>query len=209
MLARSLLLTVAAAVLAVLSVKVLALWRRRRQLARLAHQLGLMFSPGDPLDLTWRCQAFALCRAGHGLRVRNVLHGHTEMGAFRGCEMSFEVGHGPTRLARRYSVMIFEPPGHLPTGLLWHGQDEPAPLSAGLSDRCAGPWRLAGAPQCTARLAEAFGGWADRPIHVEARQDALMLASPQRWSVRQWREVLAQASGAVGALQDKPIKAES
>lgn len=204
MLARSILLTVAAVVLVVLLVKFLAQWRRRVQLARLAHQLGLMFSPGDPLDLTSRCHAFALCRAGHGLRVRNVLHGHTEMGALRGCEMSFEVGHGPSRLVRRYSVAIFEPPGRLPAGLLWHGQDVPAPLSAGVSDRLVGPWRLAGATQCTSRLAEAFGGWADRCIHVEARQDALMLASPQRWSAQQWREVLAQASGAVGALLDKP-----
>ena len=101
----------------------LAQRHRRRLLARAAYEMGLKFSAADPFDVAARYRGFVLVPAGHSRRAENVLYGRCDGWSVRAFDFSYEAGHGPRRLARRYSVIVADTSLELPPALIWHAAD--------------------------------------------------------------------------------------
>jgi hypothetical protein len=172
--------------------------RRRRLLARAAHEMGLMFSASDPFDLTRRYSDFVLSTAGHSGRAENVLYGRYEGWYLRAFDYCYEAGHGPGRLTRRCGVIVADTDLELPSALLWHADDaEHAPLAARSPTGRSGRWLVISGRGFAGALAEAFGGFADRPVDLQTRRRSVMVCSAARF--RPW-ELAAALNATVAAL---------
>jgi len=176
--------------------------RRRRRLARVGGRMGLKFSPADPFDLTRRYAGFVLASAGHSPRAENVLYGRYDRWALRAFDFYFEAGHGPRRLARRYSVIAADTDLPLPAALIWHAGDrEHVPLRARGPAPRVGPWRaIAGGAFCR-RLSEAFGAFAETPAHVQTLGASVLVCSVGPCRPADLPDRIAQAAGALAALR--------
>ena len=172
---------------------------RRQAYARAAHAAGLLFAAADPFDVTSRYAGFVLCQAGHSFRAENVMHGRQAGWLLRAFDYRFEIGHGPGRQTRRYSVIAAETPLALSPALLWHEQDPLLPLAARLAQRRVGPWRIVEGQG--ERLIEALAALADEPLHVYARPGCLVLACARRWSADQMLDRIQRTAATLESLK--------
>ncbi len=157
--------------------------RRRRRLARAAHEMGMNFSSVDPFGLTQRYDAFVLTGAGHSPRAENVIYGRQGGWGVRAYDYRFEAGHGPGRLTRRYCVIVVETGGRLPEAMLWHAADaEAVPLAAQAATSQVGPWLVAAGESSAERLAGAFATFGSEPISIESHDESLMVFAAVRWA---------------------------
>ncbi|MCE5328338.1 MAG: hypothetical protein LLG01_18205 [Planctomycetaceae bacterium] len=100
--------------------------RRSRAMAAQARQLNMRFSRDDPFDLPGLYGRFALIASGHSPRAHNVTYGRVNGRSVRAFDFRYECGHGISRLARHYSVVVVEMDRPLTAALMWHEQDVPA-----------------------------------------------------------------------------------
>lgn len=149
--------------------------RRRRKLARFAHETDLRFASAGAVDLVGRYGDFVAVTAGHSPRAENVLSGHQAGWHFRLFDYHFESGHGPGRVLRRYSVMLADTDADLPDALLWHSGDlEQAPLAARYPCRRVGPWLVIDGAEWAEALADAVRPLGDAPVSVQTRRRSVM-----------------------------------
>jgi hypothetical protein len=182
----------------------LAQRRRRRLLARAAHQMGMKFSPADLFDLTRRYGGFVLASAGHSRRAENVLYGRYAGWPLRAFDFCFEAGHGPRRLARRYSVIVADTDLDLPPALMWHASDdEHPPLAARRSTGQIGAWRVVEGETFAPRLAEAFNSFAEDPMNIQTLGRSVILSLATRWEPRALPERIRKAVAALEALRER------
>ena len=187
--------------------------RRRRRLARQAHVSGLKFFPDDPYDVPRRYADFAVISSGHSPRANNVTAGSVGPGNVRLFDFRCELGHGTSRLTRRYSVAVAEAEKNLDHLLMWHGEDaDLAPLAARNALARVGAWSYHG----SARLARALGAvcnsFADAQLSIEVRGPVVLIASPVKRAVRhhaigldRLAEILvAMESCCAGAFRKEP-----
>ncbi len=178
--------------------------RRRRRLARAAHEMGLKFSPDDPFDLARRYRDFVLTSAGHSRRAANVVHGQYQGWSLRAFDFSFEVGHGPSRRARRYSVLAAGARGELPPALLWHAADnEYPPLAVRRQQGRLGVWRVIHGWAFAPQLAEALADFAEEPLSAQTLGGCVILCSPARWHPRTLAQRIARTVAALESLRPR------
>ncbi len=182
--------------------------RRRRRLARLAGELGLSFSPSDPFALVRRHEAFALMQAGHDAQVDNVLFGPLGGWRARAFDYRYEIGHGPHRLIRRFSVVAVDGPEGLGEGLVWREpQGCPAPLPVEGARVVEGAWRAdAGGERLARRVVAAWPGGFDGALGLECRAGQLLLSVPGALGRGQWAQLLAAVGGLLEALSSPPSR---
>lgn len=175
--------------LATLTLLVLAAaqWRRRRRLARLAHELGLNFFSNDPYDLPRRYAAFTLMQAGHGAYADNVMFGRMGGWSLRAFDYRYEAGHGPHRLVRRHSVVAADAATALPAVLAWQEPDgrPDSPVAAPVA-LMGGHWRVAGNSDVGRRLAGCWRLEGGDPACIEARDELLLFSVPRRLEPRRF-----------------------
>lgn len=180
-----------------------ALWRQRRrriQLARLAHSVGMQFSPDDPFDLPRRYGDFVVCSAGHSSRAENVVYGRRDGLYVRSFDFRFEVGHGAGRLVRRYSVLAIDTDLDLPGCLFWHERDnEHVPVEVGLLRDRWGSWLMRGSPT-DRRLADCLTTGSDEPLDVQVSRRTVLVHSPRRWRPEEFIAWMQRAAPCVVAL---------
>jgi len=206
----------------------LAQRRRRRSLARTAHEMGMIFSAEDPFDFTRRYGRFTLASAGHSPRAENVIHGRRRGWPLRALDYHFEAGHGPPRLTRRYGVIVVETDLEVGSALLWPASEgglfppaagvafrvlpagadstsQPAGTGteapAGAGERI-GPWVVLGGGADARRLARAHEVFAGEPVAVETHEGWVMVFSPAPWKPEQLPRRMDQAVAAVEKLRD-------
>ncbi len=176
--------------------------RRRKKMARLAHEMGMKFSPKDPFELSRRYWSFALFSAGHSRRAENVMYGRHGGWYFRAFDYCFEAGHGTRRLVRRCSVIVADTDLALPAGLLWHTEDaDHLPLPAAGPVARAGPWLLLRGGEPAAELSELFGKFGQQPVNVETARRSVMLWLNGSWQVSEFAARIGQAAAALDALR--------
>ena len=178
--------------------------RRRRRLARAAHQMDLKFSPTDLFEVTHRYGDFVLVPAGHSARAENVIYGRYGGWPLRAFDYYFEAGHGPQRLARRYSVIVADTNLDIPPALLWHaGDDEHVPLAAKGSLGDAGPWRVVAGAPFARRLAEAFASFAGECVHVQTLGQSVVLSLATRSKPLAMAERFDKTVAGLNALRER------
>jgi len=176
--------------------------RRRKQMARLAHEMGMKFSSQDPFELSRRYSSFALFSAGHSRRAENVMYGRHGSWYFRAFDYSFELGHGTRRLVRRCSVIVADTDLAPPAGLLWHVDDtDHLPLPVAGTVARAGPWLLLRGGEHAVELSELFGTFGEQPVNVETAGRSVMLWLNGIWQVPEFAARIRQAAAALDALR--------
>ena len=175
---------------------------RRRLLARAAREMGLKFSSSDPFDVTARYSGCVLVPAGHSRRAENVLYGTCDGWRLKAFDFSYEAGHGPRRLARRYSVIIAETDRDLPDSLLWHAADhDHPPLAARGAVGRQGVWRVVNGADMAPRLAQAFHAFAEEPLNIQTLGRSVILALADQWKPGQLPDRLRRTVAGLEALQ--------
>jgi hypothetical protein len=153
--------------------------RRARALARAAHEAGFKFSPSDPFDVPRRYAGLALISSGHSPRASNVTHGRLKGLPVRAFDFTYEIGHGPRRVTRHYSVVVAETDRRLPPAIIWHVDDgEMSPLPARQPTARVGCWLCSGDEQFSRRLAEACRPVADQAVSAQTWETRVMLCAP-------------------------------
>lgn len=177
--------------------------RRRRKLARFAHETDLRFSADESFDLIGRYGDFVAVTAGHSPCVENVLSGRRGRWQFRVFDYHFEAGHGPGRVLRRYSMMIAETGVDLPDALLWHGDDlEQAPLAARYPSRRVGPWYVIDGADCAEILTDALSPLAGAPVSIQTRGRSVMLIRARPLRPAEAVGWVSAAAAAVAAAEE-------
>ena len=157
-------------------------------------------------NITRRYPEFILASAGHSGRAENVIHGRYEGWDLRAFDFYFEAGHGPQRLARRYSVLVAEAGVDMPPALIWHaGDNEHTPLAAAASAGRLGLWRVCWGGEFAPRLAGAFGAFAAEPVNVQTTRRSVILCSADVWK---WKAVPDRICKAVAALEALRVAAQ-
>jgi hypothetical protein len=175
---------------------------RQRRMGRLWHELGLKFSAGDPFDVSNRYCQSVLCGAGHSPKAENVAHGRYAGWQLRAFDYRFEVGHGPGRQTRRYTVIVADWDADLPDVLLWNAADaENAPLAARLPCGELGPFLVAHGADFAPALARAFAALEGEPVSIQATRRFLMVWSPATWNPARFRQVVKKVGDALTVLQ--------
>ncbi len=178
--------------------------RRRRLLAQAAHEMGMKFSPSDLFDVGQRYEGFVLIPVGHSRKAENVLYGSCEGWTLRAFDLSFEVGHGPRRLERRYSVIVAETTLDLPPALLWHAADyDHPPLAVRRTVGKQGVWGVVQGIDVAAALADAFNAFAEEPLSIQTVGRSVILALADRWQPRKLPERLRRTIAALETLQQR------
>ena len=173
----------------------LAQRHRRHSLEQAANQLGMIFSLTDLFSLERRYGGFLLPSLGHSGRAENLVYGRYEGWYFRLFDYSFEIGHGPGRVLRRYGALVIETDLSLQDALLWHGDDAAhPPLAVQRPLAAAGAWRVVAGPALAETLVEAFGSTGQGPLSMEVRGGWVMLLGPRRWQGRQLAAMVEHAA---------------
>jgi len=161
--------------------------RRRRRLARQAHEHGLKFFPEDPYDVPRRYADFAVISSGHSPCANNVTSGGVGARPVRAFDFRCELGHGTRRLTRLYSVAVGEARRDLGTLLMWHtGDADLAPLAARGAALAVGPWSCIGSPDLARTVQHACQALADARPSIEVRGPVVLVAAPVSRSVRNY-----------------------
>ena len=176
--------------------------RRKLALARVAHEMGMMFSAKDPFELTRRYSSFVLASAGHSSRAENVIYGRYKGWYVRAFDYRFEAGHGPRRLVRRYSVIVSDTHLEAPPTLMWHEQDaDHVPLAVQNPLARLGGWLVVSGRGFAPALAGAFAGFAAEAVNLQADRRWVMLCSARRWKPADFAARIDRAAAALGALR--------
>ena len=85
--------------------------RRRGELAHLAAETKLAYSPTDPIGVPGRYYHLRLINEGHDRRAWNVIHGPSDRGRIAAFCYQHEVGRGSRRRAAAWAVVVLETPG--------------------------------------------------------------------------------------------------
>ena len=85
--------------------------RRRGELAHLAAETKLVYSPTDPIGVPGRYYHLRLMNEGHDRRAWNVIHGPSDLGRIAAFCYQHEVGRGSRRRAAAWTVVVLETPG--------------------------------------------------------------------------------------------------
>lgn len=177
--------------------------RRRRRLARAAHQQGRRFFPDDPYDMPRRYAEFALVSSGHSARASHVTDGRLAGRCVRAFDFRCELGHGPRRMTRHYSVVSADGLEVPEAVLMWPDNDaEFAPLAARGGEGRIGCWSFQGSRRLAAALAAAWRGSPDAEPSIEARGSALILAAPARRFARGYSVSFEDVEPLLAAMQD-------
>ncbi len=177
-------------------------WRRRKGLARVAHEMGMKFSAKDPFELSRRYPSFVLASAGHSPRAENVIYGRYEGWYLRAFDYRFEAGHGPRRLVRRYTVIVSDTDLPVPPTLLWHEQDpDHLPLAVQSPLGRLQGWLVVAGPEFAGTLAAAFEGLRDQPVNLQIDRRSVMLCSAVPWRPEELAAWIAQAAAGLSRLQ--------
>lgn len=160
-----------------MSFLVMARRQRRRcgALTRQARQLNLRFSRDDPFGLDALYGRFALIAGGHSPHAHNVAYGRVNGRAVRAFDFHNECGHGISRLARHYSVLVVEMDRDLPAVVMWHEQDvAAAPLSLQRHHWRLESWLCRG-DRAVARALNVIGADSLAPRSMETHGGAVMV----------------------------------
>jgi len=154
---------------------------RTRSLSRSAQELGMRFSAEDPFDVPRRYADFALMDNGHGPHADNVTYGRLKGRRVRAFDFRYELGHGPRRVTRQYSVIVVETDRSLGRVLMWNDHDaEFAPLSARSSDGRQGCWAYRGSAVLARRIAGALEGTGQTNMSMQSCGSVLMFFTSAR-----------------------------
>lgn len=154
-------------------------WRRQVRLVRAAHDIGLKFSAEDIFDVKQRYAGFELMQSGHSACADNVIFGRMRDWSLRAFDYSFEAGHGPRRLIRRFSVIAADAHLPLPDCLIWRGEDScPASLPAAAAVTIAGQWQATGDLAAAGQLARHWSGSDGQAIGIQAQEGRLLFSTP-------------------------------
>ncbi len=156
-------------------------WRRRGRLTRLAHQCGLRFSARDTFGLAQRYQGCYLMQSGHSAHAANVLFGQFGAWRLRLFDYHFEVGHGPRRVARRFSVVAADIPEAGAGAFCW--RDGPAgTLGLPLSGAELSPdrWWRAGDRTLGRRITDCWPGGELESVGIEVVNSTVLFATADR-----------------------------
>ena len=157
----------------------LAKMRRTRRFAVAAHEHERRFFRDDPYDVSRRYIEFALISSGHSPRAHNVTDSRLAGMPVRAFDFRCELGHGPRRVTRHFSVAVIDAAGARGDLLMWHDSDaEFAPLAARESDGRLGAWSYRGDRALAAAVAVACKQAEHLPVSIELRGSALMVAAP-------------------------------
>lgn len=155
---------------------------RRRRLAGAAHGTGMLFSISDPFDLPRRHRGFLLFSGGHSPIAENVMYGRRGGLNVRVFDFTFEAGHGPSRLSRRYGVISTETDLNLPEVLLWpFGDTEHAPLLVRQATERAMDWLVVAGRAWAGMVAEAFAELAGEPVGIEIAGGVVVVCRAGGW----------------------------
>ena len=187
----------------------LAQVRRTRALARVAHEMGFQFSPDDPFDVPRRYADMALVSSGHSPRANNVAYGRLVGLGVRAFDFRYEVGHGPKRITKRYSVFTAEVDRQLPSALIWHLQDEAlAPLSVRLPTAQVDCWSCTGDEEFARQLVEACRPLAEEGISAQTQGATILLCAPVRKEQRSRAISVARAAGVLRDIETRSRRGE-
>ena len=197
-------LLVVVLIAAVVSFAVMGIMQQRRgkTLARKAHAMGMRFSGDDPFEVPRRYATCALMTSGHSPRAHNVTYGRIEGILVRAFDFRYELGHGPRRISKHYSVIVAETEQDMPPVLMWNDRDaQLAPLTARQADGHVGSWVFRGSQQLATMLADAFGQTlADEAASIQVSGTICMVCLPVRQRRQDYAGPLAQAIAKLRAL---------
>jgi len=178
--------------------------RRRGRLSVAAHDMGMRFSAEDPFDTPARYADFALICSGHSQCAANFIHGPVDRYAVRSFDFRYEVGHGPRRCARQYSVIAVVFDKMLPELIMWSKSDvEAMPLAMTLPHGEVSGWNYRGEREMARLLAEAFADEADEGLGIEIRGQTAMFFMPARVNRTQFAQSMPNlALRAKSAIED-------
>jgi len=181
--------------------------RRRRRLARDAHESGMKFFPDDPYDVPRRYADFAAISSGHSPCANNVTAGRLRGRTFQAFDFRCELGHGTRRLTRRYSVVVAETRLAQPSLLMWHtGDAELAPLAARDMQGRLGQWSFRGSRALAEAVEAACRRIEQAQPGIEVRGSVVLIAAPVRRSIRGHALALDDVAGILDAM-DNPARA--
>lgn len=186
----------------VLIVAGLRQWARRRHLGRFAHECGLKFSWRDPFGLIQGYGACRLMQAGHSAHVDGVLFGRFGDWNVRMFDLGFEVGHGPNRSVRRYTMIAAELPHPVATSLVWRdGGDElsvalPTPAPRPIDQR----WTFTDDATIAGAVRDAWGAEASESIGVETAERLVLFATADSLDGEGLLRQLVAAAACLAAL---------
>lgn len=176
--------------------------RRRRRLARQAHERGLKFFPEDPYDVPRRYADFAVISSGHSPCANNVTAGGVGARPVRAFDFRCELGHGTRRTTRLCSVAVGEARLDLGNLLMWHTDDaELAPLAAGASGVTMGPWNCIGSPDLARAVMAACEPIAEARPSVEVRGPVVLVAAPVSRAVSHYALGVEDMASILDALE--------
>jgi hypothetical protein len=177
---------------------------RRRRLARLAHEAAMRFSSDDPFDVPRRYGLFALVAHGHSPRAHNVAYGHRRGRPIRAFDFRYELGHGPRRTSRRFSVMVSRLARPVGRVLMWHGSHrEQAPPAVLASEYRTGEWLCQGDRRISHLLADCCEKMGE-PVSIEMSGEILMLMAPTGGGHRDYGGYLRLLDEVVACVEAGP-----
>ena len=183
----------------------LAQLRRTRALARRAHGTGLKFSGDDPFDMPRRYADFSLIALGHSPQAHNVSYGRLAGWLIRTFDFHYEVGHGPRRITRRYSVVTAETDLDLPAVTMWNNSDaEYAPLAIRYSGNHVACWTFLGDEQVARAIAHVGWPLAESGLSAETCGNVMMFCIPARRSTKRAGRLLDVAVAVLRTLSEMP-----
>ena len=182
-----------------------ARWRRRRALARAAHELGLRFSAEDPFDLPRRYAGSALMQLGHSACAENVVFGRLAGWPLRWFDYRFEAGHGPHRLTRQLNVVAAETQLQCGLALACRGTagGEAMGVLCEVFPVEGGWWRRAAHAKQADRLIGAWPATGSEAVSIHAFGGVVLFALPQCAGARQLARQLTAVTDCLDALAAK------
>lgn len=183
----------------------LAQMRRTRALARRAHGAGLKFSGDDPFDMPRRYANFSLIALGHSPQAHNVSYGRLAGWLVRTFDFHYEIGHGPRRITRHYSVVVAETDLDLPAVTIWNNRDaEYAPLAIRQSGNHVACWTFIGDERLARTIAHVGWPLAESGFSAETCGSVVMFCICARRSTKRTSRLLDVATAVLRTLSEMP-----
>ena len=185
-------------------------WSRRRRLkmlSRIAGEMGMRFSANDPFNMARHYSGFVLASAGHSGRAENIIHGRYDGWHLRAFDYYFEVGHGPRRLSRRYSIIASDTDLNLGDVLMWNADDtDHVPLVAQTPTGQIDQWMVISGMAFAKTVADAFSDYHDQPVDLQINNRSVIICSPVRWRPAHMAEELTRAAKCLHKLKKESLQ---